>query len=37
VLGFVCNWLIKPVHEKHHLKHDDFDELDGVYPKGGKA
>jgi len=37
LLGLVCNWLIKPVHEKHHLKHDDFDELDGIYPKGAKA
>ena len=32
VLGFICNLLIKPVHEKHHLKHDEFDELDGIYP-----
>ncbi len=32
LLGFVCNVLIKPVHEKHHMKHDEFDELDGVYP-----
>ena len=32
VLGFICNLLIKPVHEKHHMKHDDFDELDGIYP-----
>ncbi|PPD30377.1 MAG: MFS transporter [Methylomonas sp.] len=32
VLGFICNVLIKPVHEKHHLKHDQFDELDGIYP-----
>ena len=32
VLGFICNVLIKPVHEKHHLKHDEFDELDGIYP-----
>ena len=37
LLGLVCNWLIKPVDEKHHLKHDDFDELDGIYPKGAKA
>ena len=39
LIGCVCNSLIKPVHEKHHLKHDDFDELDGVYipsPKGAK-
>ena len=32
VLGFICNVLIKPVHERHHLKHDEFDELDGIYP-----
>lgn len=37
VLGFVCNLLIKPVHEKHHMKHDDFDELDGIYPDTQKA
>ena len=33
VLGFICNVLIRPVHEKHHMKHDDFDELDGVFPR----
>ncbi len=32
LLGFVCNLLIKSVHEKHHMKHGDFDELDGIYP-----
>ncbi|GAB4254968.1 MAG: OFA family MFS transporter [Methylomicrobium sp.] len=32
-LGFLCNWLIRPVHEKHYIKHDDFDELDGAYPR----
>ena len=32
LLGMVCNLLVKAVHEKHHLKHDDFDELDGIYP-----
>lgn len=32
VLGFFSNFLIKPVHEKHHMKHDEFDELDGIYP-----
>ncbi len=32
LLGCVCNLLIKPVHEKHHMKHGDFDELDGIYP-----
>ncbi|MCQ8129579.1 L-lactate MFS transporter [Methylomonas rivi] len=36
VLGFICNLLIKPVHEKHHMKHDEFDELDGIYPAGEK-
>jgi len=33
VLGFVSNLLIKPVHEKHHMKHDEFDELDGAFPR----
>jgi hypothetical protein len=28
----LCNLSIKPVHEKHHMMHDDFDEWDGVYP-----
>jgi MFS family permease len=32
LVGFVCNLLIKPVHEKHHMKHDEFDEIDGVFP-----
>lgn len=32
LLGFLCNLAIRPVHEKHHMKHDEFDELDGVYP-----
>jgi MFS family permease len=31
VLGFCANLAIRPVHEKHHMKHDEFDELDGVY------
>lgn len=31
-LGFVCNLLIRPVHEKHHIKHDEFDEVDGIFP-----
>jgi MFS family permease len=30
--GFLCNMLIRPVHEKHHMRHDEFDELDGVFP-----
>ncbi len=32
VLGFISNLLIRPVHEKHHMKHDEFDELDGAFP-----
>lgn len=32
VVGFIANLSIRPVHEKHHMKHDDFDELDGIYP-----
>jgi MFS family permease len=33
VLGFFCNLCIKPVHARHHImKHDDFDDFDGVYP-----
>jgi len=33
VFGFVCNLLIRPVHEKHHMNHDEFDELDGAFPR----
>lgn len=33
LLGFVCNLMIRPVHEKHHMKHDEFDELDGAFPR----
>ncbi len=36
-LGLICNLLIRPVHEKHHMKHDEFDELDGVYPRDDDA
>ncbi|MDD5277580.1 MAG: OFA family MFS transporter [Methylovulum sp.] len=36
-LGFVCNLLIKPVHEKHHIKQDEFDELDGIFPRDGQS
>jgi len=32
--GFAANLAIRPVHEKHHMKHGDFDELDGIYPAG---
>ncbi|OQW69407.1 MAG: MFS transporter [Proteobacteria bacterium ST_bin11] len=32
VVGFIVNLSIRPVHEKHHMKHGDFDELDGIYP-----
>ncbi|MEC4750263.1 OFA family MFS transporter [Methylomicrobium sp. Wu6] len=31
-VGFICNILIRPVHEKHHMRHDEFDELDGIFP-----
>ncbi len=31
-VGLICNLLIRPVHEKHHIKHDEFDELDGIFP-----
>ncbi len=31
-LGFLCNLMIRPVHEKHHMKHFDFDEIDGIFP-----
>jgi MFS family permease len=30
--GFISNLLIRPVHEKHHMRHDEFDELDGNFP-----
>lgn len=33
LLGLVCNLSIRPVHEKHHMKHDEFDELDGAFPR----
>ncbi|MFI3185182.1 MAG: OFA family MFS transporter [Methylococcaceae bacterium] len=32
-LGFFCNLMIRPVHEKHHMTHDQFDELDGIFPR----
>jgi MFS family permease len=32
LIGFVSNLLIRPVHEKHHMTHDEFDELDGTFP-----
>ncbi|MGR9116211.1 MAG: hypothetical protein ACU85E_10625 [Gammaproteobacteria bacterium] len=25
ILGRLCNPTIRPVHEKHHMKHDEFD------------
>ena len=37
VVGLVCNSLIKPVHEKHHMRHDEFDELDGIFPRSSAA
>lgn len=33
ILGFICNLLIRPAHEKHHMQHDEFDELDGTFPR----
>ncbi len=32
-LGALCNLMIRPVHEKHHIKHNEFDELDGIFPR----
>jgi len=32
-LGFLCNLLIRPVHQKHHMKHFNFDEIDGIFPR----
>ncbi|GFO72320.1 hypothetical protein BJAS_P2461 [Bathymodiolus japonicus methanotrophic gill symbiont] len=32
-LGFICNALIRPVHEKHHIKQEDLDEIDGIFPR----
>ncbi|MGH8728778.1 MAG: L-lactate MFS transporter [Burkholderiales bacterium] len=26
LVGFVCNFLMRPVHAKHHLKHEEIDE-----------
>ena len=31
-LGFICNLMIRPVDEKHHIRHDDLDEIDGIFP-----
>ncbi|MGD0958183.1 MAG: OFA family MFS transporter [Methylomonas sp.] len=33
VVGCISNAMIRPVHEKHHMRHDEFDELDGAYPQ----
>ena len=33
LIGFICNLMIRPVHEKHHMNHDEFDELDGAFPR----
>jgi hypothetical protein len=32
LLGLVAKLLIRPVHEKHHIN-DEFDELDGAFPR----
>ncbi|MGR8979825.1 MAG: L-lactate MFS transporter [Gammaproteobacteria bacterium] len=37
LIGFLSNLMIRPVHEKHHMKHDELDEFDGAYPRGEKA
>lgn len=37
LVGFVCNILIRPVHEKHHLRHDEFDEFDGAFPRPAES
>jgi MFS family permease len=29
-LGFICNLMVRPVHEKHHMQHDEADNEDGV-------
>ena len=31
VMGLLFNSLVKPIHERHHLKQDGFDEFDRVY------
>jgi hypothetical protein len=32
-VGALCNLMIRPVHEKHHIKHDEIDEIDGIFPR----
>ncbi|WP_084684959.1 L-lactate MFS transporter [Methylohalobius crimeensis] len=32
-LGFCCNLMMRSVHEKHHMKHAELDEPDGVFPR----
>ncbi|WP_020161422.1 L-lactate MFS transporter [Methylobacter marinus] len=29
-LGFICNLMVRPVHEKHHMRHEATDEEGGV-------
>lgn len=29
-LGFICNLMVRPVHEKHHMRHEETDEEGGV-------
>ncbi|MCL7421854.1 MAG: OFA family MFS transporter [Methylobacter sp.] len=29
-LGFICNLMVRPVHEKHHMQRDEADDEDGV-------
>ncbi|MGH8549321.1 MAG: MFS transporter, partial [Methylococcales bacterium] len=36
-IGFLSNLMIRPVHEKHHMKRDELDELDGAFPRNNGA
>ncbi|MCI0653193.1 MAG: OFA family MFS transporter [Methylococcaceae bacterium] len=36
-IGFLSNLMIRPVHEKHHMKRDELDELDGAFPRHNGA
>lgn len=37
LLGLICNASIKPVHEKHHIKHEELDEFEGHYPGNART
>jgi hypothetical protein len=36
-VGFLCNWLIKPVDPKHHMKAEDAEALVAVNTGGAPA